>query len=105
MLQQPFLAPETAIVAGEPAVFSNHAMAWNYDGDGIFPVGIANCPAGLNITYVSRYLLIGAGFSIGNFTKSSQTFCLNSVPLGARSNLKSLRSPRSIHPVARCTPG
>lgn len=84
MLQQPFLAPETAIVAGEPAVFSNHAMAWNYDGDGIFPVGIANCPAGLNITYVSRYLLIGAGFSIGNFTKSSPNLLSELRPLGSK---------------------
>lgn len=84
MLQQPFLAPETAIVAGEPTVLSHNAMAWNYDGNGIFPVGITNCPTGLNITYVSRYLLIRTGLSIGDFAKSSPNLLSELRPLGSK---------------------
>jgi len=49
VIEQPFFAPQTAAIAAERPVGSNHAMARDYDANHVRAIRTTNCATGIFI--------------------------------------------------------
>src|SRR6201981_2825159 len=66
MIEQPFLAPQTAAVSAERAVGSNHAMTWNDDANHVRSIGATNCATRVFIAEAPGHPRIGTRFANWN---------------------------------------
>lgn len=88
MLEQLFLAIDTAAVAHQVIVGANHTVTGNDDGDGIFAVGRAHCPYLVGITQSLRQLSVVDRLSIGNFEQLFPDLPLKVGSLGRKRQVK-----------------
>jgi len=61
VLQQPALAVESAAVAGQLSIRSDHSMARHHDPDRVGTVGETNGPAGGGVAYTSGQFAVRGG--------------------------------------------
>lgn len=66
VLEQPFLAPQTATITDQLAVFADDAMAGYDDGDRVAAVGGSHGPYGCRSTDTPCNILIGCRAAIRN---------------------------------------
>jgi len=70
MIQQPFLAPESAPIADQVAVRADHPVAGDDKCYGIPIIGASNCTVGTGMVDGPRHVSIRGGLSIWDFLES-----------------------------------
>src|SRR6516164_341567 len=66
MIEQPFLAPQTAAVPAQRAIGANHAMARDDDGNHVRAICATNCATRIFIAQALSYPRIGTRFTYWN---------------------------------------
>ena len=64
VVEEPFFAPEFAGVAGWFAVFTDYSVAGDYDGYGVFAVGMTDCSYSFDLADICCLFTIRNGFAV-----------------------------------------
>ena len=65
-IEQETFAIQPAAVTGQRAVFTNHTMTRNDDGNGVAPIGEADRTHGLGVADATRLFAVADRFAVGN---------------------------------------
>lgn len=74
---------QTTSVACKLAVGTDHAVTWNHDGNGVFPIGTTHGANGFRVAKHCSDIAVTSGFSVRNLKKRVPDAALERRALGS----------------------